>query len=91
MELEYEMNQEEQFALLIRLDERTKNIEEKVNAILAHADNGGWTRCHDREVRLKALEGNEETRRDTQKWFKRITISSLVGLTLAQAWKIFLG
>ena len=83
------MTPEEQFTLLIRLDERTKSIDEKITQVLTHAENGGWVRCHTREARITDLEISERDRRDGMKWFKRITISSLVGLTLAQGWKIF--
>jgi hypothetical protein len=75
--------------LLIRLDERTKSIEEKVDALINHADNGGWKRCTRQDDRIKALEDFSVGKKETEKWFKRTTIGTLLVLVTTKIWDWF--
>jgi hypothetical protein len=75
--------------LLIRLDERTKSIEEKVDALIVHADNGGWKRCTRQNDRIKALEDFSAGKKETEKWFKRTTIGTLLVLVTTKIWDWF--
>jgi len=74
------MDQQHMNDLLIRLDERTKSIEEKVDALFAHADNGGWKRCTRQDDRIKALEDFSDRKKESEKWFKRVTLGTLFTL-----------
>lgn len=74
------MNQQEQFALLIRLDERTESIEKKIDDLVNHAENGGWGRCREREFRISELEGKKKEGFDRAKWFNRLLVGSVMAL-----------
>lgn len=73
--------------MLIRLDERTKMIEKKVDSIAAEAGNTGWKRCVKQDDRISTLENKFETKHEDEKWFKRVTIGTLLGLILVRFWE----
>ncbi|MFZ3046502.1 MAG: hypothetical protein WA151_11350 [Desulfatirhabdiaceae bacterium] len=68
------MDREDQ-DLLIRLDERTKKIEEKLDEFMKRAGNGGWTRCADRGIRLKLVEDSQKTHRSRHMWYSNLIIA----------------
>ncbi|MFA5507745.1 MAG: hypothetical protein WC423_20110 [Vulcanimicrobiota bacterium] len=81
------MTPEQQYELLIRLDERTISIEEKVDTLISKADNGGWARCHQRESRIIALENKDKERKDTRKWSGRLMGGTVIVLALQKIWE----
>lgn len=66
--------------LLIRLDERTKNINDKVTQVHESATGKGWSRCMIYEARLKSLEEDKQERQDDLRWFKRAIVGSFLAL-----------
>lgn len=71
--------------LLARLDERTKSICSKMDDLMDHADNGGWSRCAMRGEQIKALQKDVKTHADNHKWFYRLVVGSIVGQVIVVA------
>lgn len=83
------MNIEQISELLIRLDERTRSIEDKVDSLIDHADNGGWRRCVRQDDRITAIETLKDDKKKGELWFKRTTVGGLLGLILSKVYEYF--
>lgn len=83
------MTPEEQYTLLIQLQERMDSIEKKIDNIIFQAENGGWGRCRERGVWIKNLERKEEIGFDRAKWFNRLLVGSVAVLIIEKVIRLF--
>jgi hypothetical protein len=77
---------EETIELLIRLDERSRTMNEKIDTLIAQASNGGWSRCRDNHRRIEILETEKGERRSNKTWFDRAVQGTVVALVLKSLW-----
>lgn len=75
---------------LVRLDERTKNIEEKLDSLIKHADNGGWTRCAIHNEQLSEVIKKQVTHREGHTWVMRLLVATALASCFSAVGSLFL-